>query len=106
MLIFELFHAEYQPLEIFGENLISMTITYDVPPSDSIESLKCQIQNKEGPSDIHLARLRLIFARKQPEDDRSFHDYAIDGKSTIHGVLRFQVCGGPKPGPNKDLLVA
>ena len=66
-----------------------MNITYDVAPSSTIESLKCQIENKEVPSDINPARLRLIFAGKHPVDGRTFHDYTIDEKSTIHGVLRF-----------------
>jgi len=34
-------------MEISVKNLIGMTITYDVAPSDSVESLKCQIENKE-----------------------------------------------------------
>ena len=73
-----------------------MNITYDVAPSDTIESLKCQIQNKEVPSDINPARLRLIFAGKYPVDGRTFNDYTIDEESTIDGVLRLQLHGGPK----------
>lgn len=72
--------------QIFVKNLIGATLTFWVNSSDTVLSLKQQIQGKEG---IPPDQQRLIFSGKQFwEDEETLADYEVLPESTIHLVLR------------------
>lgn len=73
--------------QIFVKTLTGKTIALDVDGVNTIQSVKKQIQEKEG---IPEEQQRLIFSGKQLEDDKQLQDYNINAESVLHLVLRLR----------------
>ena len=85
-------------MQIFVKTLTGQTITLGAEASDSIDTVKANLQNKEGiPSDHQL----LTYAGQQLEDGRTLADYNVQHETTVHlSTLAHYLRGGMHPHPH------
>jgi ubiquitin len=76
-------------MDMFIKMLTGKTLTLNVESSDTIESVKLQIFDKEG---IPLAQQRLIFAGKVLADNNTISECFISKDPTVHLVIK--ISGG------------
>ena len=76
-------------MQIFVQTSAGKTITLNVQSNHSIKTLKSLIEKKERiPSDQQC----LIFAGNELKDSGTLHDYGIRKESTLHLILKIDVC--------------
>ena len=81
-------------MQIFIKTLNSKTLTLDVEHSDTIESIKLKIKDRE---DITIELQKLEYGGKRLDDLRTLSDYNILPDSTLYLFLR--VLGGREANP-------
>ena len=82
-------------MNIFYKNLTCKSINLEVEASDTIESVRAKINDKEGglkaPQETRPTP-RLIFNSQSLEDGKTLSDYNIVENSTIAITLRLLSC--------------
>ena len=72
-------------IEIYVRIPTGKVITLNVKPSDSIESVKAKIEEKEG---IPPGQQKLVYAGNYLQDGRTLQSYPIQKEATMHMILR------------------
>ena len=72
-------------MQIFVKNLAGKTLTLDVDSSDSVDTIKRQVEAREG---IPCSEQRLVYCGRQLDDDtRALSDYNMQREGTLHLML-------------------
>ena len=68
-------------MQIFVRNLSGKTITLEVDNSDTVESAKCKIEDKDG---LPVNRQCLVYGGREMQNDKRLGEYHVRRASTLH----------------------
>jgi ubiquitin len=74
-----------QPLQVFVKTVTGKTMTVDVQPTDTVDTVRQAIQTKEGIPSNHQ---RLIFNGRQLKQEETIAESGLQNHSQVHMVLR------------------
>ena len=74
-------------MQIFVRTLAGKQIALNVEKTDTVESLKAKIEDKEG---IKAKDQRFVFGGKNLQDGNTLGDYNVQENSTLNLVLHMQ----------------
>ena len=79
---------------IFYRNFVCKVVTLEVEPSDTIESVRAKIRDKEGMAPDHNKPETpiLIFCGKHLQDEKTLLDYNIVKEDTLTIIGRLLSC--------------
>ena len=77
-------------MQIFVRNLSGKTITLEVDSSDTIESAKCKIEDKDG---LPAYRQCLVYGGREMQNDKRLGEYHVRRASTLHLYLCLSCTG-------------
>ena len=75
-------------MQLFIKSLNRKTISLDVDSLDTVQTVKCKIQDKEG---ISVYQQKLIHSGRQLEDGCTLSDYRIQKQSTLHLIVQLKL---------------
>ena len=77
-------------MQIFVRNLSGKTITLEVDNSDTVESTKCKIEDKDG---LPVNRQCLVYGGREMQNDKRLVEYHVRRASTLHLYLCLSCTG-------------
>ena len=77
-------------MQIFVRNLSGKTITLEVDNSDTVESAKCKIEDKDG---LPAHRQCLVYGGREMQNDKRLGEYHVRRASTLHLYLCLSCTG-------------
>jgi ubiquitin len=79
--------ASGDSIQFFVKTLQGETTTLQVSPNETIAHVRSILEKKQG---IKAEEIRLVYAGKQLEDDKTLNDYGVQADSTMHMLLRLK----------------
>lgn len=84
LVLLSTFASQAFGMQVFVKEPAGKTLTLEVEPTDTIDSILSKVQEKTG---IPPKKVRLVFGDKTLESGKTLSDYNIQKESTLHVIL-------------------